>query len=691
MSSIDFIHSSMEVCGAIICFISVFLLYIIADVKQKSTKIVVLAVLTQIIALLSDATWYIFNGDMSQLGQIGNWCCNIIVYLCNPIEIACVLVYMYSVLEEHGLYANKIVLKIIYFLLGITVLLTVANCFSPILYFFDEYNIYNRADGLYIYIGICMTALLIEMCFLVYYRKRIGFGNFVAGFIFILAPIAGTVLQMFFLGIPWINAGITISLLLMIFIYLKQWAIEKNSTNKLILLSLFVMFVLFISASIFSAVFALNKVAIERSEKESCIMAYVVNEAVNSMLAKPMAVAETMSYSNHLKLDLLATENDARIEEDIVSYLNSIKEGTGCDQVFAVSDKRGIYYTYQGINKHIDPKNDSHDVWYKNFKYADKVCDFDVDVDEMGKLLSVSVNTAVRSNDGEFLGVCGVSVNMHDLQERLKDLEEEYNIDIKITDENDLLQAETVDISGNIQDGSFHYERKEHSAVVIRYMENCGMYLVIEDHQPNKIDIVKSILPSVFVFMLGLVFMLIIFKVLDLHANSIMKELRRKKKLSETDTLTGLYNRNAYEIHSAYLCDNSQLNKFAVIMIDINGLKRANDHIGHEAGDELIKGTASCLYKIFSSKGKVYRTGGDEFVVTLSNVDYDLDNMLDSFLDEVNCWEGEIMKKLSVSIGIAGTDEYPGIGFTELVKIADKRMYEYKNEYYRRTGNTRGT
>lgn len=136
MSSIDFIHSSMEVCGAIICFISVFLLYIIADVKQKSTKIVVLAVLTQIIALLSDATWYIFNGDMSQLGQIGNWCCNIIVYLCNPIEIACVLVYMYSVLEEHGLYANKIVLKIIYFLLGITVLLTVANCFSPILYFF---------------------------------------------------------------------------------------------------------------------------------------------------------------------------------------------------------------------------------------------------------------------------------------------------------------------------------------------------------------------------------------------------------------------------------------------------------------------------------------------------------------------------------------------------------------------------
>ena len=44
-----------------------------------------------------------------------------------------------------------------------------------------------------------------------------------------------------------------------------------------------------------------------------------------------------------------------------------------------------------------------------------------------------------------------------------------------------------------------------------------------------------------------------------------------------------------------------KLNKFAVIMIDVNGLKRANDHIGHEAGDELIKGTASCLYKIFSS------------------------------------------------------------------------------------------
>lgn len=690
MSSIDFIHSSIEVCGAIICFISVFLLYIIADVKQKSTKIVVLAVCTQIIALLSDATWYVFNGDMSQLGQIVNWCCNIMVYLCHPIEIGCALVYMYSVLEEHGLYANKIVLKSIYFLLGITVLLTVVNCFTPILYFFDEYNIYQRADGWYAYSGICMTALLIELCFLVYYRKRIGFGNFVAGFMFVLAPAVGTVLQMFFLGIPWINAGITVSLLLMIFIYLKQWAVEKNSTNKLIPLSLFVMVVLFISASIFSAIFALNKIAVDRSEEESCIIAYAVNESVNSMLTKPITVAETMSYSNRLKLDLLATENDARTEDDIVSYLNSIKEGTGYDQVFAVSDKSRIYYTYQGINKHVDPENDSHDIWYKNFKNADKACNLGIDVDEMSKELSVFVNAAVRNNDGEFLGVCGVSVHMHDLQEMLKELEEKYNINIKIIGENDLLQAETDDIIGAVQDSGFYYERKGHSAVVTRYMSNWGLYLVIEDHQPNKIDIVKSILPSVFVFMLGLVFMLIIFKVLDLHANSIMKELRKKKKLSETDKLTGLYNRNAYEIHSAYLCDDNQLDKFAVIMIDVNGLKKANDNIGHEAGDELIKGTASCLYKIFRGKGKVYRTGGDEFVVTLSNVDYDLDNMLNSFLDEINCWEGEIMKKLSVSIGIAATDDYPGIGFTELVKIADKRMYEYKNEYYKRTGNMRG-
>ena len=51
--------------------------------------------------------------------------------------------------------------------------------------------------------------------------------------------------------------------------------------------------------------------------------------------------------------------------------------------------------------------------------------------------------------------------------------------------------------------------------------------------------------------------------------------------------------------------------------MDVNRLKIVNDSQGHAAGDELLQGAASCMKKCFDSCGKVYRTGGDEFIALL--------------------------------------------------------------------------
>ena len=51
--------------------------------------------------------------------------------------------------------------------------------------------------------------------------------------------------------------------------------------------------------------------------------------------------------------------------------------------------------------------------------------------------------------------------------------------------------------------------------------------------------------------------------------------------------------------------------------VDVNGLKKVNDTKGHTAGDELIKGAANCLTLAVGNNGKVYRTGGDEFMAVL--------------------------------------------------------------------------
>lgn len=702
MANTDFIQGSIEICGAIVCFLSVFILYFITDFKKNSAKIITTTVGIQTFSLLNDAGWYIYDADTSPFGVFINWFCSFSIYICDPVEIICATLYMYSLLNEDNKTVSKIFLKLVYALAGLAIVLPFINYFVPILYAFNEHNIYYRLDGWYFYTGICLTALMVDLCFLVYYRKLIGKGTFIAGIIFVLAPIIGTILQSLFLGISWINIGITISLWLMMFIYLKRWAVENNSSNRLIPIILFVIVVLFVSASIISSIFILNKIATDKSREESRIIAYAVNESINNVLAKPIAVAETMSYSNRLKTDISSDENLPAIENDLIAYLNSIKKGMDFQQIFVVSDKTKLYYTYKGINKKIDVENDSHDIWYKKFKDSGKRYDLDVDVDETNQKLSIFVNTELRDDNGNFLGVCGIAVYMDDLQKILAEMENEYSIDIKIIDENGLVQVGTNtehiehmsldnNILNNIGNNDFYYERHKHSATIVRYMDNLGLYMIIEDHNPNKINILKIIMPSVFIFLLGLIIMLIIFRVLDLHENSLAKELMHKKKLSETDTLTGLYNRNAYEIDTAYWSDNKELNKLAVIMIDVNGLKTVNDNIGHEAGDELIKGAALCINRSFGGRGRVYRTGGDEFIVVLDNVDYDLNNIVNSFLDEVKNWSGNLAKELSVSLGISTSWDNPNFNFNDLVKLADKLMYENKNEYYKRTGKTRRT
>ena len=55
----------------------------------------------------------------------------------------------------------------------------------------------------------------------------------------------------------------------------------------------------------------------------------------------------------------------------------------------------------------------------------------------------------------------------------------------------------------------------------------------------------------------------------------------------------------------------------------------------------------------------------------------------------VGSWSGEKVKELALSLGQTSRKEFPDKTATELAKIADMRMYEDKNEYYRRTGKDR--
>ncbi|HEV3153514.1 MAG TPA: GGDEF domain-containing protein [Candidatus Baltobacteraceae bacterium] len=88
---------------------------------------------------------------------------------------------------------------------------------------------------------------------------------------------------------------------------------------------------------------------------------------------------------------------------------------------------------------------------------------------------------------------------------------------------------------------------------------------------------------------------------------------------AKIDALTGLYNRYAFHTIVADLRRHRTLDG-AIVVIDLNGLKRINDTFGHYAGDRALRHVAQRLQEMVRASDYVFRWGGDEFVVLLFDV-----------------------------------------------------------------------
>ena len=120
--------------------------------------------------------------------------------------------------------------------------------------------------------------------------------------------------------------------------------------------------------------------------------------------------------------------------------------------------------------------------------------------------------------------------------------------------------------------------------------------------------------------------------------------------------------------------------------LDLNGLKRVNDSYGHVAGDELICAAADCMKNSFNEYGKVYRVGGDEFVVIITEKTEQFEEIRHGFDIHVANWSGEFVDSMSVSYGWVFSTERNWNSVYEVSKAADERMYESKERFYNESG-----
>lgn len=158
-------------------------------------------------------------------------------------------------------------------------------------------------------------------------------------------------------------------------------------------------------------------------------------------------------------------------------------------------------------------------------------------------------------------------------------------------------------------------------------------------------------------------------------------EIKNWREKAQKDVLTGLYNREYFYKHAKSIIEKGNTKRAAIIFVDLDNFKAANDTMGHSFGDEILRNVAKRMTRVFRSSDIIARYGGDEFVIFMENVS-----------KEVICARMEQLKnvfsypyrsddchyQISASIGAA---RYPDDGedLKTLIDHADVAVYAAKH------------
>lgn len=150
--------------------------------------------------------------------------------------------------------------------------------------------------------------------------------------------------------------------------------------------------------------------------------------------------------------------------------------------------------------------------------------------------------------------------------------------------------------------------------------------------------------------------------------------------MSNTDQLTGLKNRNAFDTDMKnHMASRGGL-KAVIAVIDLNGLKKKNDLCGHEAGDLYIQNAARALLLAAGKQDVLYRVGGDEFAALLRDAD---EAAAKAFQHKAAEHFDSLQTEGSFAVGYAFYDKEANPDIYEAYRRADAHMYQNKRAHYK--------
>lgn len=160
------------------------------------------------------------------------------------------------------------------------------------------------------------------------------------------------------------------------------------------------------------------------------------------------------------------------------------------------------------------------------------------------------------------------------------------------------------------------------------------------------------------------------------------------ERLADTDYLTGLYNRRAFIILLKKEMERGERNKkgLALILLDVDHFKNVNDTYGHLAGDKVLQEISQVLTENLRSYDFVGRYGGEEFIICLPETSLvqslDIAERIRKAIatKRILMPESKENIKITVSMGITGWIPGEAGGINQLIKCADKILYQAKEQ-----------
>jgi diguanylate cyclase (GGDEF)-like protein len=459
--------------------------------------------------------------------------------------------------------------------------------------------------------------------------------------------------------------------------------------NKLVLWFSVVVFCSLLLSTI-TALFTIHKISQAHTEEFLQTMSYDVERSIHDPLSETIIVSRAVA-NDSLLIELLGHEEELGLEQtgaQIAAYTERLRESFGYSWVFVVSDASMGYYTNEGLYRVLDPQNEADDAWYADFVQSGEEYTVMIGQDnDRSGAWTIFADMRIESEDGEFLGVCGMALELPGLQQRLREYEAQYAMRVTFVDAAGLEQLSSegrgdapriIDLPPEAQEQEFAVTQTawNGNCTVTRYLEELDWYMIMEDLNPYDYT-------SDYLLIAANIAIFAVFLVLAMLAlYYILKQEQVLLERSYQDKLTGVLNRRAYEEDLALLREGEVPGTLWVLAFDVNGLKQVNDTVGHAAGDKMIAAAAGLIRRCFAPYGKCYRTGGDEFVAVLDKRVEDLAALLRQFEAEVERWQGEQVGSLDIACGAACAADHPDGSIDELVFLADEEMYRKKREYY---------